>query len=581
MAILPTNFLNNLMTRPDTAANQNVQAAALAVSDANKMAVLDLINSLSPGDTLVGKVLYADNENLSLQTREGLILNAKNGSEIPLTKGESVAFEVERSNRRSVTLRPLFQNTAKDQTTVIALRQAGIPVNGRSVEMTVRNMQYGLNVDRDSLSASFKDVSLYSEAPVKNIVDLQRMGIEVNELTLKQYESYLNSENLISDALSSISSNISDALSDEVLALLPDLKEINEEALNEALETLENQDETNAEENLLERLNASYLKNARMNYPQDSLLNTIEKFSNKLSDMPSFAEVNVSEGELEILKDSIKSLNLTTDNLDKIEINDNSTTPSKALAAFLSDIKANVENLSNAANLIDDSTDAARMFNSQLQGFESLLKSAVIDNLVKRTFMSQWSLNKEKIADKAEIKDLYGRLFEQTRDLTAMLQNSGINNESITTPVNNLAENIQFMDAMNQFVPYVQIPFHNSDNNNASELYVFTNKKHMAEKGGEITAFIHLDMNNIGPTDVFVKLSDNEHITTKFTLRDDDVLSFVGAHMDILSKRLREKGYSFNAEMVKMDDFKSSIEKTLDNTTQKLMIANTSFDARV
>ena len=52
-------------------------------------------------------------------------------------------------------------------------------------------------------------------------------------------------------------------------------------------------------------------------------------------------------------------------------------------------------------------------------------------------------------------------------------------------------------------------------------------------------------------------------------------------HIDLLEKRIKDRGYSFNAEMTKMDDNKPSIEKALDNTTQKLLIANTSFDARV
>lgn len=567
MPILPSNFLNGIINRSDTAATQsNVQAAALTMSEANKQAVLDLVNSLSPQDTLVGKILYADSQNLSLETREGLVLNARNGGEIPLTKGETITFLVERTGVKNVTLRPLYQNVSKDQTTVIALKQAGIEVNARSIEMTARNMQYGLNVDRDSLLASYKDISLYPDAPVKDIVDLQRMGIEVNEMNLKQYSAYCNAEHSVTSALSSVSASFTDCVTNELLSLLPDEISIaNEDSLPEE-----------ATLNM-----ADYEPSSNKPVPS---LDALLKFVDSIKDKPVSPEYIVSNGEIEVLKETISSFGLNTENLDNISTQEGSVTPAVALDAFLRDIKSSCNTFDSLKEFLLGAVNENNeevLFNDNLSAFSDMVKSRVLENLVNRTFSSQWTLERSKTSEKAEIKDLYERLFTQTNEITNILKETFLLNEALATPINNLSDNLNFMNALNNFVPYIQIPFNNGEENKTGELYVFTNKKNLSQSGGEISAFIHLDMNNIGPTDVYVKLTDSDRISTNFTVRDEEILDFIEGHLDLLSKRLKEKGYSFNASFSTAETFESAIEKALNNTAQKLLISNTAFDARV
>ena len=127
---------------------------------------------------------------------------------------------------------------------------------------------------------------------------------------------------------------------------------------------------------------------------------------------------------------------------------------------------------------------------------------------------------------------------------------------------------------------YIQIPFHNDENSANSELYVFKNKKNLAASDGELSAFIHLDMANLGPTDVLVKMRDM-HITTNFTMKDEDTLIFIEHHLDYLDKRLNEKGYSFEASVSTKKDEVSPIMRMLEDNERHLLFSDTSFDARV
>ncbi|MCR5279045.1 MAG: hypothetical protein K6E19_06350, partial [Lachnospiraceae bacterium] len=69
--------------------------------------------------------------------------------------------------------------------------------------------------------------------------------------------------------------------------------------------------------------------------------------------------------------------------------------------------------------------------------------------------------------------------------------------------------------------------------------------------------------------------------TTKFTLADDEALDLIHDNIDFLNKRLGEKGYTLNAEMIKQEDVKPPVAEMLLNTTDRLMVSRTSFDARI
>ena len=52
--------------------------------------------------------------------------------------------------------------------------------------------------------------------------------------------------------------------------------------------------------------------------------------------------------------------------------------------------------------------------------------------------------------------------------------------------------NVEFMNQINQAYTYVQIPLQMSGQNASAELFVYTNKKALAEGDRELTAFLHL-----------------------------------------------------------------------------------------
>ena len=100
-----------------------------------------------------------------------------------------------------------------------------------------------------------------------------------------------------------------------------------------------------------------------------------------------------------------------------------------------------------------------------------------------------------------------------------------------------------------------------------------------AQDKDELKAMLHLDMDNLGPMDIFVRLQQN-NVSTSFKVESDEVLNFVEAHMDELTKALNKAGYNVSSE-VKLSDGKYNFtEKVVNEELKPAKIKRFSFDVR-
>ncbi len=144
-----------------------------------------------------------------------------------------------------------------------------------------------------------------------------------------------------------------------------------------------------------------------------------------------------------------------------------------------------------------------------------------------------------------------------------------------------LAENLEFINHFNQMFTYVQLPIKFGDSQAHGDLYVYTNRRNMARNDGTLTAFLHLDMDNLGPLDVSITLqTDKNQVATRFYI-DEESFFLVEEHIDELGKLLEAKGYrSSNIVLEKEQD-----KGVLEHIEEQVAAGNTvlsyqTFDTR-
>lgn len=544
---------------------RNEDASVVAAGRTTDSALMEMLDGLSNGETIVGKILSSSEDSFKIITGNNITLSAKTQGGVVLKEGTNVLFEVCKSADRQVRLRPLYQNTADTNTAVYALKQAMVPVNDRSLELVARRMEYGDPIDRNSLLEAYKDVSAFEEAPVKYIVDLQQMKLPVTSNNLNQYESFMNMTNSVSEALDDISKGILSDLSD-CLADSPEAFSALALDLRDCFEKLEP------------------LEHTPCAYDISKLMEVVTEFKEQGISLPLTENLCLA-GEEKIIPEKVLATILTDLSENAAAI---SPTPNENVVIESEDrgvIYESDVNKTPELNMTEsdfDKTDASVENKTNIltsERFSEILAMPEIKEAFTRTLVSRGMIDKEKIGNKAEISRMYARLISETSLILNSISSKLPTSSETLSSIQNLQNNMDFMNALNGFVPYVQIPFNSEGGNHNGELYVFKNNRSLSSGDSELTAFLHLDMANLGPTDVFVSLKD-ARVTTNFTLKDEETLSFIEKNIHFLDKRLTEKGYGFKFEAKLEKQMSPPVEKMLSNKLNKIMVARTSFDAR-
>jgi hypothetical protein len=213
---------------------------------------------------------------------------------------------------------------------------------------------------------------------------------------------------------------------------------------------------------------------------------------------------------------------------------------------------------------------------------ETLIKDPRLSNLFQETMLEQLALRPDAVQDKENIGKLYDHWQHQMQTLSETLEQNGLTASSLSKTVDNLNQNLNFLNQMNQLYQYVQIPLKMMEQTAHGDLYVYSNKKNLAASDGSLSALLHLDMEHLGPVDIYVSLEASK-VNTHFYVQDDSLLDFMMEHIHVLNEKLQKKGYDAKCELtVKDAPGENPIENILaehNQTTVKSTI-HQGFDVR-
>ena len=146
----------------------------------------------------------------------------------------------------------------------------------------------------------------------------------------------------------------------------------------------------------------------------------------------------------------------------------------------------------------------------------------------------------------------------------------------------NIHQNVDFIHQLNQTAAYVQFPLKLNGEDAHGDLYVYTNKKNLAENDGKVSAYLHLDMDHLGPVDVYVQM-EQQNVSTNFRLADDAMIDFINDHIHILNERLENRGYQMKCSVSLKEAQKPAgdvMEEILEDHRDGFLIGSKSFDVR-
>ena len=213
-------------------------------------------------------------------------------------------------------------------------------------------------------------------------------------------------------------------------------------------------------------------------------------------------------------------------------------------------------------------------------GMTRLFGSREFAAILKNRAEKQWLLEPEQLREASKVSDLYERLDHQMKQMENVMKAAGVTQNSFVQTAADIRSNIEFMNQINQVYTYVQLPLKLSGQNASGDLYVYTNKKKLNDPEAELTAFLHLDLDNLGSTDVSIRMKD-KNVKTNFYIADDASYDLIEKHLPVLEKRLAQKGYRCSITMSKEEKKVEFVEDFLQrDMPQAGTLHRYSFDVR-
>lgn len=213
-------------------------------------------------------------------------------------------------------------------------------------------------------------------------------------------------------------------------------------------------------------------------------------------------------------------------------------------------------------------------------GMTKLFGSKEFAAILKNRAEKQWLLEPEQLREASKVSDLYERLDHQMKQMENVMKAAGVTQNSFIQTAADIRSNVEFMNQINQVYTYVQLPLKLSGQNASGDLYVYTNKKKLNDPEAELTAFLHLDLDNLGSTDVSIRMKD-KNVKTNFYIADDASYDLIEKHLPVLEKRLAQKGYRCSITMSKEEKKVEFVEDFLQrDMPQAGTLHRYSFDVR-
>ena len=579
---------------------KEVSGKATSIRSAPNLIINKQLKAFVPGQTIQGEVVSLNGEDVIIKLSDDMQINAKLDQSMQLLVGKGMTFEV-KNNGSSLILSPLFSNMATDVNVLKALDMAALPTNQTTVEMTSKLMEAGMPIDRNSLQGVFREVQSFPEVPINDIIDLHKLGLKVSHENLSQMASYKNLTHQLVSGMNDILNEIPILLAQMIEnGAGDDANKLFQTLLNIALD---GEGIITTEESIMGDTAATIGKEI-VDYQTADALTTDTQITgtlgqdnatdtNQLNSNPMNSDVldpnsidsnlmnHIEAENLMLSTTTTEEASATTQN-SIANIVEGDVTPT-TIHEFITLLQNNTLSANETLQLVQTLLQKSMSQEGTLgKEINSLLTSKEMTTILQNAMKDNWTIQPEALRNPEKLNELYNRIQKQLTTLSDAMETAGQSESGAAKSVQNMAQNVDFLNQINQLYTYVQLPLKMNQGNLNSELYVYSRKKNLSSKDGNISALLHLDMEHLGKIDVYIALQ-NEKVSTNFYVANDEMLDFLEAHMDILTKRLQEKGYDMSCAMKVREDATHQttiMESMLEENSPNNILVQYAFDVR-
>ena len=578
--------------------NRNISSGTEELKAASGMQkVVSTMEELSSGSVFEGTVSSVKNGKVTLALSDGQTITARLSGKVPLSQGTPMFFQVKSNDGATIEIKP-YTGAGSGGNPILtnALTEGTVPVTERNLAMVDAMMKEQMPIDKQSLLNMARIANMNPGVNITTVVSMTKLGIPVSPEMAAQFENYMTDEHAILQEMDQAMNELADLAGSKnltpdqavqmnqkiVTILLPEQTvtgaQVNAEGqietggqttaegqivtggqitaegqivtggqttaegqiltdgrLGAEEQTVNGEQTTTAGQAIQEGTGGQALGDVLSEQQFSSLGRLLQNIPSLVESTKLFPEAMEQDIFIDTLEDESVAQNLMTEDA-AWKAADGKTALDKNLT--VSDF------LRTVSQILSENNGMAS------QSIQKLFGSDAYKSLLRNVMEQQWLIQPEALKQEKKISQLYEKLEQQMRQVEDALKEAGVTKTRFPETAAEVRGNIEFMNQLNQAYTYVQVPLKLSGQNANGELYVYTNKKNLRDPDAELSAFLHLDMEHLGSTDVSVKMQ-HRNVKTNFYMADDASYDLVEKYLPILEQKLKDKGYQCTITMTK------------------------------
>ncbi len=572
--------------------NRNISSGTEELKAASGMQkVVSTMEELSSGSVFEGTVSSVKNGKVTLALSDGQTITARLSGKVPLSQGTPMFFQVKSNDGATIEIKP-YTGAGSGGNPILtnALTEGTVPVTERNLAMVDAMMKEQMPIDKQSLLNMARIANMNPGVDITTVVNMTKLGIPVSPEMAAQFENYMTDEHAILQEMDQAMNELADLagshdltpdqavqMNQKILSILLPEQTVAGESVNTEgqietggqtmaegqivtggqttaegqttsegqiltdgrlgaeEQTVNGEQTTTAGQAIQEGTGGQALGDVLSEQQFSSLGKLLQNIPSLVESTKLFPEAMEQDIFIDTLEDESVAQNLMTEGA-AWEAADGKTALDKNLT--VSDF------LRTVSQILSENNGMAS------QSIQKLFGSDAYKSLLRNVMEQQWLIQPEALKQEKKISQLYEKLEQQMKQVEDALKEAGVTKTRFPDTATEVRGNIEFMNQLNQAYTYVQVPLKLSGQNANGELYVYTNKKNLRDPDAELSAFLHLDLEHLGSTDVSVKMQ-HRNVKTNFYMADDASYDLVEKYLPVLEQKLKDKGYQCTITMTK------------------------------
>lgn len=528
------------------------------------------IRDLTAGNIFEGTINSIQDGKVVLGLSNGTLINARLDASMQLLQGQSMFFQVKSNNGETIAIRPYtVGGTGVNLTLLNALNAANLPVTDKYLNLANNMMHEQMPIDKNTMNQMARILMANPDMSVNTLVQMKKHNIPITNEMVAQFENYVDDSSAVHKALDSFISELPTTMAGKDMPL-EQLRVFDSQLLSIIADGMESQPQIGGGEMPVATQDSTVMVQNVSAVLQDTTATSELNVQTQQGNVPSEMTTQLDGGAQasQVVSPDGTIVDVTSQVSQVVASEDGAQPAIENQANMQETVQKDVENAQQTTTkdavlrLIQTTfgetgitaEDSPAVMINKLSRFimtgetvskdalQSLFSSKDMQQFLRDAFEGQMYLTPEEVADADKVKKLYERLESKTQRLESLLNQIGLQETPLAQTVSEVRGNVEFMNQLNQAYTFVQIPLKMAGQNASGQLYVYTNKRNLNDPDKELSAFLHLDLDNLGSTDVSIKML-RKKVDTKFYMETDEAFELVKAHMPELEERLRQKGF--------------------------------------